>query len=104
MAESAVFQWVSARLELRTSLSRIEARGTVRLVLKDAGLEASNVTATQMEVVLRKLMVSALSKRRVEDSEHVCARLVAELAQAEFDDNGTESAYDVFSRFDGSKR
>ena len=45
MASTPSFEWVSQELERITSLERLEARGTLRLVLKKAGLDASGVTA-----------------------------------------------------------
>lgn len=47
MDYSPAFEWLCSELEQRTRFARIEARGTVRLVLKDAGLEPRSVTAAQ---------------------------------------------------------
>ena len=44
MANSTAFEWLCEQLETHTSLDRLEARGTVRLTLKEAGLEASRVS------------------------------------------------------------
>jgi hypothetical protein len=44
MADSPCFDRVCAALESETSLDRIEARGTVRLALKGAGLDAASDT------------------------------------------------------------
>jgi hypothetical protein len=43
MAESKAFDFVCSELERRTSMTRLEARGTVRIALKDAGLAADTV-------------------------------------------------------------
>ena len=48
MADAAVFDWICNRLEQDTSLDRLESRGTVRLALKSAGLDARSVTPEQM--------------------------------------------------------
>lgn len=98
-----MFEWVGQELEKRTALSRLEARGTVRLVLRDAGLEPGTVTVSEMVVVLRRLMTPALEKRRVEDAADVCKR-VTELLEAIAQRGlliGRESAYEVFRRMDG---
>lgn len=100
MGESQVFNWVSEALERLTPLKRIEARGTVRLVLKDAGLEAGTVTAAEMQVVLERVLPMALEKRKVRAATEVCATLIRELS-----DHGPvetkESAYAVFRRLGG---
>ena len=43
VADARTFDWVCAQLEERSSLDRLEARGTVRLALKQAGLEPRHV-------------------------------------------------------------
>ena len=97
MRESPAFELVAGELEKRTPLKRIEARGTLRLVLKQAGLEPRSATGAQMTVVLRKLMPKALERRTVDDAEHVCEQIAAVLErQAGLD--GGESAYDHFRR------
>ena len=102
MAESPVFSWVSDALERRTALKRIEARGTVRLVLKEAGLEPGSVSVREMEVVLDRLMPAALTKRKVPDADEVCVALMRELAEQQ-NLSARESAYDVFKRLGGDE-
>lgn len=102
MAESDAFDWVSTELERHTTLSRLEARGTIRLLLKDLGLDPSSVSAQQMVVVVERLLAPALSKRRVPDAAPLCAELAAGLAERarRRPDRHEESAYEVFERFD----
>lgn len=106
MTASPIFDWLSDALERRTGFTRLEARGTVRLVLKHAGIEPAAVTPRQAEVVLARLMPPALKKRRVAEAEAVCAELVDDLrafsAQVEIPD--VETAYDVFARLDATTR
>ncbi|MEZ4220118.1 MAG: hypothetical protein R3B13_04245 [Polyangiaceae bacterium] len=108
MSESEVFDWVTRQLERRTHLSRLEARGTVRLVLKDAGLDAGTVAAHQMAVVLVRLMPAALTKRRVEGSQDICGELAEEMQQmvARTKAASQDTAYEVFERLEsrGSRR
>jgi len=52
MADSAAFTHICDALESETSFSRIEARGTIRLALKSAGLAANSVTPEQIKVVV----------------------------------------------------
>ena len=111
MAESEVFAWVAKELEERTHLSRLEARGTVRLMLKDAGLDPNSVAAHQMDVVLMRLMPAALNKRRVADAEQLCHEIAAKLRESGAsvsEPPADDTAYDVFARLDaegpGGKR
>ena len=104
MASSASFEWVSQELERITSLERLEARGTLRLVLKRAGLDASAVTTRQMEVVLRELLAEALQSRGVEGGDDACEHLLRGLLAANLSDSApaAESPEEVFQRLGGS--
>jgi hypothetical protein len=95
-----LFEFVSGKLEEATSLDRLEARGTVRLGLKAAGLDPCSVTKQQMEVMLQKVLPSELSTRGVTQSQRVCEGLVGALAalQPGDADAHNESPEDVFSR------
>ena len=75
MAESEVFDVVCSEIESRTNLDRLEARGTVRISLKRAGLDAGSVDSKQMAVVLEKVLPMELSSRSVEGAEAICSGL-----------------------------
>ena len=79
MAEMPAFDWICNRLERDTSLDLLEARGTLRLALRAAGLEAGSARLEQMTAVLQSELVTELAVRGVEDPEDVCARLAAGL-------------------------
>ena len=102
MGESTVFEWLSAALESQTTLSRLEARGTVRLVLKGAGLEPATVRSHQMQVVLERMLPGALKRRGLEGAEALCQQLAAELRERGplMPDAETETPYEVFERLD----
>ena len=55
-----LFDFTAERLEHHTSLDRLEARGTLRIALKAAGLKAKSVSAAQLCVVFEKLMPDEL--------------------------------------------
>ncbi len=62
MATSTAFEWLCDELETKTTLDRLEARGTVRIALKQAGLEATSATAAQIAVVLTRILPEELGK------------------------------------------
>jgi hypothetical protein len=105
MADAAAFDWLCNQLEHGTSLDRLESRGTVRLALKSAGLDARSVTAEQMKVVVEKVMVDELTTRGIEDAGGVCTRLASAL-QSEAANLASDAALEtpdaVFSRLGGS--
>jgi len=80
MADSPVFDFVCEKLEQGTALDRLAVRGTVRIALKQAGLEARSVTAQQMGVVLERLLPNELNARGVEGGDALCARIRTGLA------------------------
>jgi hypothetical protein len=95
-----LFEFVAGKLEEATPLDRLEARGTVRLGLKAAGLDPRGVTKQQMEVMLQKVLPAELSTRGVAQSQKVCEGLVGALAALKSGeaDAQSESPEDVFSR------
>ena len=79
MADSPSFELACQVLERSTSLDRLEARGTIRLALKTAGLEARDVTAEQMGTVVEKLLPRELRNRGVDNGDAACAEIAAGL-------------------------
>ena len=79
MDESTVFDLVCDELEKSSSLDRLQARGTVRLALKEAGLESHSVTLEQMAAVLEKVMPGELAARGLPAVEALCASIAAQL-------------------------
>jgi hypothetical protein len=85
MADSAAFAFACGELERLTKLTREEARGTVRLALRDAGFSASAIGAREMKVVFERLMPKELASRRIEGGDQLCAEIgqrVGELREA----------------------
>jgi hypothetical protein len=102
VADSPTFDWICSELERRTDLDRLEARGTIRLALKGAGLEARSLIPEQMQVVLERLLPGELTTRGVEDAESLCAALLPDLqALASDAGGGPEAPEDVFRRLGG---
>ncbi len=80
--DAALFDFSTEKLEQHTGFSRIEARGTLRIALKDAGLDARSVTGAQLCVVLEKVMPLELGKRGVKDAAEVCKAVIEEMVNA----------------------
>lgn len=80
MADSPAFDFVCTKLEELTDLDRLAARGTVRLALKEAGLEARSVTSEQMGVVLDKVLPPELVARGIEGGNVMCVEIAGGLA------------------------
>jgi len=76
---TTVFDFASEQLERRTDLDRLEARGTLRLALKSAGLDPGEVTAGQMAVVVGRVLEVELRSRGIDGSAQVCEALLADL-------------------------
>lgn len=98
MADSQAFTVLCQALEDESNFDRLEARGTVRLALKNAGLEANTVTAPQLDVVIDKILPSELEARGVDQA--VCARLRAALTGVETTpaQEGPEAVFDRLGR------
>jgi len=94
------FEAVCEELERATSLDRLEARGTVRLALKRAGLEARSVTPDQMSVVVENLFPNELESRGVQDVAVVCASIRSKLSTLESVEM-PETPKTVFERLGG---
>jgi hypothetical protein len=102
MAGSQAFEWLCEAIEAGTSLERLEARGTVRIALKEAGLEARSASPSELAVVVAKILPRELRNRGVADEDAVCSRLAAGLRNL---DVGGQAAHDtpdaIFRRLGG---
>ena len=101
VADTRAFSFVCEQLETGSSLDRLEARGTVRLALKQAGLEARSVTPDQMAVVVARILPDELSSRGIENGAGLCASIGADLQHLEAGEVG-ETPDAVFQRLGGT--
>jgi hypothetical protein len=100
MADAEAFDFVCQKLETSTSLDRLAARGTVRIALKQAGLDARSVTPEQMAVAIEKLLVGELSSRGIANATSLCGDLASRVRRlAGHGDAETPDA--VFRRLGG---
>lgn len=103
MAGSQAFEWLCEAIEAGTSLERLEARGTVRIALKEAGLDARSVTPAELAVVVQKILPRELGQRGVADEGALCERLRSGLGHLEVDVGraATHSPDAIFRRLGG---
>ena len=85
MRDSPVFDHTCEQLQRETDLDRLEARGTLRIALKNAGLEPSGVDGAQMATVLRKLMPSELERRGIGRAADVCDTIASSVEAQRFE-------------------
>jgi hypothetical protein len=100
MASSAIFEALAETLEQVTSLDRLEARGTLRLALREAGLKADSLTAEQTHALLRHVLPSQLQERGIGEPEKVCGTLAGVAAATA---GAAHSAEDLFRRVDSDR-
>ena len=95
-----LFDLAAEKLEGRTDMDRLAARGTLRIALKEAGLDAQKLTVPQLRAVFEKLMPKELEARGVSDAAATCQAAMNEITSSA-DSVGiasSTSADDVFKR------
>lgn len=102
MADTTVFDQVAEHLEQSTSFDRLEARGTLRIALKEAGFDAKTVRVSDLRVVIERVLPGELTARGIEDSGSIVARLASSL-DAVHDSPEGESPESVFRRLGGGE-
>jgi hypothetical protein len=97
---ASIFDFVSEELERHSGLEKLEARGTVRLALKAAGLDPRTVTTVQMVAMLEKVMPNEMRTRGVENGEQLCQAIATRLkaAHPSTDAPAPESPESIFRR------
>ena len=98
MADSEVFDFVCELIEGLTALDRLESRGIVRIALKTAVLEARTVSADQMGVVVKRVLVSELVNRGIDRAEAHCLTIEQQLATLVVGSPSSEIPQAVFER------
>ena len=77
-SESSAFTWLCAEVEKATGFSRLEARGTVRIALKEIGLVPADLTPSQAAIVALNVLAGELASRGVQQADALCRRLATE--------------------------
>ncbi|MCZ6463787.1 MAG: hypothetical protein O7A09_05575 [Proteobacteria bacterium] len=104
MAGGTLFDFAAEQLEHRTDLDRLEARGTLRIALKAAGLDSRSVTAEQLQVAVEKILPTELTTRGIGDATAICERLAEAVGLFDAGEDGRSrgsSPEAVFRRLGG---
>ena len=99
-----LFDLAAEKLERTTDMDRLAARGTLRIALKEAGLDAHKLTLPQLRAVFERLMPKELDARGVSDAAATCEAAMDEIARSAdaIDLASSASPDDVFKRIGGS--
>jgi len=95
-----LFDLAAAKLEAITEMDRLAARGTLRIALKEAGLDAHKLTIPQLRAVFERLMPKELDARGVTNSAAACRTAMDEIERSadSIDSQSSVSPDDVFER------
>jgi hypothetical protein len=98
-----LFDFAAELLEQRTSLDRLEARGTLRIALKSAGLDVASLTAQQLTVVLEQVLPGELELRGVDDASATCSAVAKQVANSPLaaGQDGSGGVDEIFRRLGG---
>jgi hypothetical protein len=83
VADGSTFDFLCGELERASSLDRLEARGTVRIAIKQAGLDPHTATPQELAVVVEKVLPGELIARGVEGADGLCAALAKQVGARE---------------------
>ena len=96
----SLFDLAAQKLELHTGFSQLEARGTLRIAVKSAGLDPKGLTLAELRVVFEKLLPGELEQRGVEDTTGACAAAMGDLEDTPSaeTDSPSNNPDDIFRR------
>jgi hypothetical protein len=92
-----LFTTVADRLCELSDLDRLEARGTVRLAFKKAGVDVNSFGSNDVEAVFSKIMPAELAARGCDGAEAICDRILKSL-EGDMPESATQSSDDIFRR------
>jgi hypothetical protein len=101
------FEWLTDQLLATTSLGskiagddrrrrEMVVRGTVRLALRQAGLEQDGISAAELRVVVDRVLAGLLTARGLSDAEAICRSLALEIENQDFAEEKREDLLGSF--------
>ncbi len=97
-APDSVFDTAAAALEANCDLDRLAARGTLRLLLKDAGFDPKAILRDELVKVLEALLPDALGSRGIGDADAVLAAVLGAVRSSEDVGVDAERPERIFAR------
>jgi hypothetical protein len=94
---SDLFTTVADRLCELSDLDRLEARGTIRLAFKKAGLDVMSFGLDELEAVFSKIMPGELEARGCTDAVATCDAIMESLA-GDVPESAAESTDEIMRR------
>lgn len=85
------FEFVAEVLERETYFDRLQARGTVRLALRELGIEARSVTPAQMVTVIKRRLPHELETRGIKNGDTLCRLICAGVLHLDGSSTNTEA-------------
>jgi hypothetical protein len=98
VSDSAIFELMCEHVEREARLTRLEARGTVRLLLKEVGLDPQFVDKAAAILAVERFLEPALRVRRVDEPERVTACVLQALTVSKLENADDETPEAIFSR------
>ena len=97
---ATIFELAAESLENHSDLDKLEARGTLRIALRTAGLDASAISVAELEVVMDKVMPGELERRGVWKPESTCKAVLADVKRraGETEDEPKSDPESIFRR------
>jgi hypothetical protein len=85
-------------------MDRLAARGTLRLAVKEAGLDIQSLSLAQLRAVFEKLMPRELEARGVSNAPATCSAVMNDIASiaSTVDLTTSGSPDEIFKRLGGS--
>ncbi len=95
-----LFDIAAESLEGATDMDRLAARGTLRIAVKEAGLDPHKLTVPQLRAVFEKLMPKELESRGITDAAATCKTVMHDIARAasETEQAASISPDEIFKR------
>jgi hypothetical protein len=98
MSDSPIFELVCEQVESAARLSRLESRGTVRLMLKEVGLDPKQVGKGAAMLTVHRFLEQALRVRGVADSARVKDQVLQALRDSKLEDPDGQDPEAIFGR------
>jgi hypothetical protein len=92
-----LFTIVADRLSRLSDLNELEARGTIRIAFKQAGLDVKRFGLRDLEAVFTKLMPGELTARGCADAAAICEGIVTSL-KGEVPESAAASSDEIMRR------